>query len=121
MKIFSFLFLATFLLVNTVFSQSPQESPELKEASALTESALKSFSEQEYDEALSKVKKALEIRDRLLPPTDSRISTSLIYLGDIYLVKKDFDEAKKVLERLLQIQAERTSPEDASTDIGRIA
>ena len=111
MKIFSLVFLASVLLI---FPQAPQESPELKEASALTESALKSFSEQKYDEALSHAKKALEIRERVLPATDPRITASLIYLGDIYLVKRDYGGAKKVLERLLQIQTERTNAEDVS-------
>jgi TonB family protein len=72
------------------------------------------FSETKYDESLSKVKKGLEIRERLLPRTDARIVNSLIYLGDIYLVKRDFGEAKKVLERLLAIMTERSGPEHVS-------
>ena len=113
MKTFTLLLLASLLAINNLFAQE-QESSELKEASALTASALKFFYEQKYDKAVSEAKKALEIRERLLPHTDSRVTTSLIYLGDIYLAKRDFDEAKKVLERLLQIQAERTSSEDVS-------
>ena len=111
MKIFSLVFLASVLLI---FPQAPQESPELKEASVLTESALKLFSEQKYDEALSHAKKALEIRERVLPPTDPRVTASLVYVGDIYIVKRDYGDAKKVLERLLQILTERTSAEDVS-------
>ena len=111
MKIFSLVFLASVLLI---FPQAPQESPELKEASALVESALKLFSEQKYDEALSHAKMALEIRERVLPATDPRVTASLVYVGDIYIVKRDYGDAKKVLERLLQILADRTSAEDVS-------
>lgn len=111
MKIVSLVFLASVLLI---FPQAPQDSPELKEASALTESALKAFSEQKYDEALSHAKKALEIRERVLPPGDSRVMASLTYVGDIYLVKRNYGDAKKVLERLLQILTDRTSVEDVS-------
>lgn len=111
MKTFTFLFLATLLLT---FQQTSQESPELKEATALTDSALKLFSEQKYDDALSQAKKALEIRERMLPPSDTRVTASLVYVGDIYIVKRDYGNAKKVLERLLQILAERTSAENVS-------
>lgn len=114
MKIITFLFLASLLVINNPFAETPQESPELKEATALTDSALKLFSEKKYDESLSKVKKALEIREPLLPRTDARIVNSLIYLGDIYLVKRNYGEAKKVLERLLEILAERSGPEHVS-------
>ena len=111
MKIVSLVFLASVLLI---FPQATQDSPELKEAAALTESALKLFSEQKYDEALSHAKKALEIRERVLPATDPRVTASLVYVGDIYITKRDYGDAKKVLERLLQILTERTSAEDVS-------
>lgn len=114
MKTISLLFLASLLFVNALFSQTPQESPELNEATALTESALKLFSEQKYDEALSQAKKALVIREKLLPRTDQRLIASLTYVGDMYLVVREYGEAKKVLERLLQYQAEQTSPDDVS-------
>lgn len=114
MKTFNFLFLAILLLINGLFSQTSQDSPELKEATALTESAVKLFMARKYDEALSPAKKGLEIRERLLPRTDPRIIASLVYLGDIYLAKGDLDPAKKALERASEIQAERSSPNDVS-------
>ena len=111
MKTFTFLILATFISVNSFLSQTPEESPELKQASDLTASAVKLFKEQKYDEAASQAKKGLEIREKLLPPTDPQIIMSLSYLADIYITKRDFGEAKKVLERLLDLQAQRTSPD----------
>lgn len=114
MKTINLLFLANLLLVNILFSQTPQESPELKQATDLTQSAVSLFQEKKYDEALSQAKKGLEIRERLLPRSDVRIAVSLIYLADIYLVKRDYSAAKKVLERLLEIQTERSGADDVS-------
>ena len=114
MKTFTFLFLAGLLVINNLFPQAPQESPELKEASALIESAVKLFYDHKYDQALSRAKKGVEIRERLLPRGDRLISTSLIYLADIHLAKRDFGAAKKVLERLLAIQQEQFAADDVS-------
>lgn len=114
MKTINILFLAVLLLINTFVYQSTPESRELKEALDLTQSAVNLFYERKYDAAISQARKGLEIRERLLPRTDLRISASLIYLGDIYIAKRDLAEAKKILERLLEIQIERSGPEDVS-------
>lgn len=114
MKTFNLALLASLFLINILFLQTPEESPELKQATDLTQFAVSLFNEKKYDEALSLVKKGLEIRERLLPRSDMRISISLIYLGDLYIAKRDYSAAKKVLERLLEIQAERSGPEDVS-------
>ena len=114
MKIIKFLALPLLLLINTSLSQQTDESPELKQASDLTQSGVKLFQERKYDQALSQVKKGLEIRERLLPRDDLRIATSLLYLGDIYIVKRDFADAKKVLERLLETQTQKSGPDHVS-------
>ena len=54
------------LLSNALTSQSPPESPELKEATDRTNAAVKLLQEQKFDEALKNVKRALEIRERLI-------------------------------------------------------
>ena len=51
--------LTLILLASFLFSQQPQESPELKEATDLTNSAIALFQERKYDEALAKAKKGL--------------------------------------------------------------
>jgi len=67
--------LLTGLLFSTAFlSQSTQESPELKEATELTERATKLLNEGKADEAIPLAKRALQIREKLLPPTDLKIS-----------------------------------------------
>ena len=114
MKTFTFLILATLLVINNLFAQEPQESPELNEASALMQSAAKLFKDQKYVEALAQTKRALEIREKLLPQSDPLIANCLVYLGDIHLARNEFDSAKKVLERSLAIQIERSSPDDVN-------
>jgi TonB family protein len=99
-----------FFLLSTI-SQSPQESPELIQATDLTNAAVKLFNEQKPDAALKNVKRALEIRERLLPRTDPRVSESLIQAGNLYLVTRDYENARKIFERLLSIQEERFGPE----------
>ena len=91
------------------YQESP-ESPELKEASELSDSAIKLINQQKYDEALPLAKRALQIREKLLPATDPRVIASLHRLGDLYLVRRDYDTAKQTFERLLKILEERFGP-----------
>jgi TonB family protein len=112
MKLLSLLFLATLLFANTFISS--QEPPELQEASTLNESAVKLYNQGKYDEALPVAKRALEIREKLLPRTDPRISSSLTNLGEIYFAKKDYKAAKEIFQRLLKIQEETFGPDDVN-------
>lgn len=104
-------FFATLLLFS---SFNAQESPELQEASTLSESVVKLFNQRKYDEALPLAKRSLEIREKLLPRTDPRISSSLTNLGEIYLAKRDYKPAKETFQRLLQIQEEVFGPDDVN-------
>lgn len=104
-----------FLLFASLFiPQTPQETTELAEATYLTESVVTLFKEGKYDAALPFAKRALAIRERLLPPTDQRVSISLGYLGDVYMAKRDYNNARKVFERLLPLQEERLGPTDVN-------
>lgn len=114
MKTVIFFLLSSLLVSSTVISQSSQEPPELQEATELMKSVGKLFKEGKFDEALPLAKRALEIRERLLPPSDQRVSISLGYLGDVYMAKRDFGNAKKTFERLLSLQEERLGPTDAN-------
>lgn len=115
MKIPGLLILATLLFAASFNSpQQPEETPELKEATALNDAAVKLFNSGQYDEALSAVKRALQIRERLLPRNDPRISSSLHNLGEICLARKDYKAAKEVYIRLLQIQEELFGPDDVN-------
>lgn len=110
MKILSLLFLATLLLTNNF--NSSQDPAELQQADTLTASVIRLFNQGNYDEALPLAKRALQIREKLLPRTDSRVADSLTNLGEIYIAKVDYDAAAEVFKRLLKIQEERFGPDD---------
>jgi TonB family protein len=110
MKRFLLLLTISLLASNTIISKSAQESPELAEATELTKSVDKLVKEDKFDEALPLAKRALQIRERLLPRTDPRVATSIGYLGNVYMAKRDYDNARKTFERLLELQA--PGPED---------
>lgn len=107
MKVLIFLLSAS-LFLSTFYQE--QESPELKEAVELTNSLVKLFNEGKYDEALPLAKRALQIREKLLPRTDARVSNALVNLGEVYLAKKDHNSAKQAFERALPLQEERFGP-----------
>ena len=109
MKLLIVLLSATLLLVS---SYQEQESPELNEAAELSGSVVKLFNQQKFDEALPLAKRALQIREKLLPRTDPRVSKSLDMLGDLYLAKRDYKAAKQIFEQLVPILEERFGPTD---------
>lgn len=104
--------LVTTLLLSSLYNQSQQESPELKEASELSVSVVKLFKQEKFDEAMPLAKRALEIRERLLPPNDPMVLTALGNLGNLYNAKSDYKAAKKVFERLLPMQEQQFGPND---------
>ena len=112
MKKFLVLLLTSLLACSIVVSQAPQESPELAEATEMIKSVAKLFKENKFDEALGLAKRALEIRERLLPKNDPRVANSLSFLGDVYLAKREYDNARKTFERLLQVQEALVGPDD---------
>lgn len=106
------LLLLTTLLLSSLYNQAQQESPELKEASELSVSVVKLFKQEKFDEAMPLAKRALEIRERLLPPNDPMVLTALGNLGNLYNAKSDYKAAKKVFERLLPMQEQQFGPND---------
>lgn len=112
MKTLILLFLVTLFSVNTF--NPTQEPTALNEARTLNESAVKLFNQGKYDEAAPLAKRALQIRENLLPRTDAQISSSLTNLGEIYLAQKDYKAAKEVFQRLLAIQEELFGRDDAN-------
>src|SRR5689334_24420603 len=111
MKTLILLSLATFLLLAINLNAS-QEPAELQEAAKLTESVVKLSDENQFDEALPLAKRALELREKLLPPNDIRIAISLRNLGKVYFAKKDYKAARDVFQRLLTMQEQQLGPEN---------
>jgi TonB family protein len=110
MKTLPLLFLTSLIFLNNSF-QNP--SP-LDEATALNQSAVKLFNEGKYDQAIPLARRALEIREKLLPHNDSQIASSLNNLGELYLATKDYKAARQVVERLLKMQEELFGADDVN-------
>ena len=110
MRTHTFVLLTSLLFTGFFIPQSPQQSPELKEASDLSLSVVKLFKEGKFDEAIPLAKRALEIRERLLPPGDPMVLTALGNLGNLYNAKGDYNGAKKTFERLLAVQEQQFGP-----------
>lgn len=92
------------------FSQEPpktSQSTELAEAEPLIENARKLFKEGKHKDALPLAKRALEIRERLLPANDPRIEASLFYVGDIQMALGEYRDARETFQQLLQKQERR--------------
>lgn len=104
------IFLAVLLFASSAFPQSAEESPELKEAYELAASVVQLYDQKKYDEAFPLAKRAAQVREKLLPKTDPRVSASLRYLGDLYLIKGDYRAAEETFERLLRIFEEQFGP-----------
>ena len=99
-------------LFSSTFIHQEQESPELKEAADLSASVVTLFNQQKFDEALPLAKRALQIREKLLPRTDPLLMKSIRYVGDLYVAKRDYNSAKQAFERLLPILEEKFGPTD---------
>jgi tetratricopeptide (TPR) repeat protein len=110
MKILTLLVLAVPLFANSL--NATQEPPELQEAATLSDSAATLYDKGKYSEAIPPAKRALEIRAKLLPPNDVRVSTSLTSLGKIYAANRDYKLAREVFQHLLDIQEKQFGPEN---------
>jgi TonB family protein len=110
MRTLNLLLLASLLLVTNL--STSQEPPELAEAATLTNSVLKLYDAEKYDEALPLAKRALQIREKSLPRTDQRVSDAWTNLAEIYIGKLDYDAARKAFERVIDLQEEANGPEN---------
>lgn len=93
---------------------SQRNSTDITEAAELSKSVVRLFNERKFDEALPLAKRALEIRENLIPRDELQIEAALNNLGDVYLAKGDFSFAKEVFLRLLGSREHRLGPDDVS-------
>jgi tetratricopeptide (TPR) repeat protein len=108
MRTLNLLLFASLVLITNL--SASQEPPELKEAATLTASVISLYGEEKYDEALPLAKRALQIREKLLPRTDPRVAEAWNNLGEIYIGKVDYEAARKAFERILELHKERVGP-----------
>lgn len=91
-----------------------QQSVELEQAVKLMEAAKTSFKNDDYKEAITLTKRALEIRERLLPADSHFIDDSLSYLGQLHFLNQQYGDARKTLQRLLVRREQKVGTEHES-------
>ena len=89
----------------------------LAEASRLSLTVVKLYSDGKYDEALPLAKRALELRERALGPDHEMVQSALLNLAEVYTAKTKYGEAQKLIERLLRTYEKTVGPEDAGAAI----
>ncbi|MDQ3473086.1 MAG: TonB family protein [Acidobacteriota bacterium] len=87
------------------------ESPELAEARALSNSAVKLHNEGKFKEALEPAKRALKLREKTLAGDDKRVADALGNLAVIYLALGKYQEAETFYERVLVAEEKRSGVE----------
>jgi len=90
-------------------STTAVETPELKEAAQQTTAAVGFYREGKFEAALSSAKRALELREKVLPKEHALIGVSLNNVGQIYYARENYAEALKIFLRL-QAAYEKTLP-----------
>jgi hypothetical protein len=86
-----------------VEQQQSSTGQELIDAAQLTLEAVKLYKEGKVEEAMPLAKRALKIRERLLPANDPLLADSLGNLAMLYLARKKFADADLPLQRALRI------------------
>jgi TonB family protein len=79
------------------------QTKELEQATDLSAQVVKLYEAKKFEEALPLAKRILEIRQRLLPAGSPLIGSTLINLGELYLVLKKDSEAEKTFQQALTI------------------
>lgn len=79
------------------------QSPELVEASQLSNRVVKLYSEGKFDEALPLAERALKIRAGALPQDYPLVASALINLAEIRLAKKDYEKAEPLFQKVLKM------------------
>lgn len=77
-------------------------SSELTEAATLSKSAVQLFLEGKYQEALPLARRALEIREKALSPTDDQLISSQRNLAEIYVALGKYGDARELFERVMK-------------------
>lgn len=87
------------------------EPPELAEARALSNSAVKLYNEGKFKEAVEPAKRALKLRENTLASDDKRVTDAVGNLAVIYLALKKYQEAEAYYERVLAAEEKRSGAE----------
>jgi tetratricopeptide (TPR) repeat protein len=92
-------------------AQAPtQGDADLAEAGRQHALAVSLFNEKKYDEALVAAKRAAELREKSLGAEHFLTRASLNNLAQVYIARRDYGEALKILQRLLPIYEKVLKP-----------
>ncbi|HEX5732828.1 MAG TPA: TonB family protein [Blastocatellia bacterium] len=81
-----------------------QDSPELVEASRLSQQVVKLYNEKKHDEAMPLAKRALELREKALGKEHPLVVAALNNLAQVYTAKGKYADAESLYERALAAQ-----------------
>jgi TonB family protein len=107
-------------LGGTALRQSDSEkqtpaSPELTEASRLSQQVVLLYGQGKFNEALPLARRALEIREKQLGPEHELVAVALKNLASLYLARKQYDDAVKLYQRTLSVYEKVFGPDDPKT------
>ncbi|HJQ67472.1 MAG TPA: TonB family protein [Blastocatellia bacterium] len=88
-------------LLNPGNANLNQDSPELAEASQLSQKVVKLYNERKYDEALPLAKRALELREKALGPEHAQVVVALNNLALLYIATGNYADAKSTYQRAI--------------------
>jgi CHAT domain-containing protein/tetratricopeptide (TPR) repeat protein len=91
-------------------AKRPNQSPELNEATRLSEQFDELYKEGRYEEAVSPAESALAIREKVLGLDHPSVANSLNDLGDLCYVRGDYGRAESLLSRALAIREKALGP-----------
>lgn len=92
------------------------DAPELKEAAQQTSAAIGFYREGKFNDALTAAKRALELREKVLPEDHALVNVSLNNLGQIYFAKENYSEALEIFLRLKAAYEKSLPPGHANYD-----
>jgi TonB family protein len=90
-------------------------SPELAEASRLSEQVVSLHNQGKFDEALPLAKRALEIREKQLGSEHQLVGYALKNVASLHFAMKHYDEAAKLYQRTLLVFEKVFGPNDIRT------
>ena len=127
MKTRSFFAALTLLCINAIpnlggtawqQSEAKQEtavSPELAEASRLSEQVVSLHNQGKFNEALPLAKRALEIRQKQLGSEHQLVGQALKNIATLYFAKKQYADAARFYQRTLSLYEKIFGPDDTAT------
>ncbi len=98
-------------------TQDKSSDAALAEASQLSAQVVTFFNSADYDKALPLAKRALQLREAVLPPDHELVLAALLNLAETETALKKYGDAEKRIERLLKTHEQKVGPEDAGAAI----